>query len=122
MIYLNKKAKVIIAIVLFVLIAAAGYAVEYFEDDAFIMETAATDDGALYIEESGDKETDGKININSADKVELVKLSGIGETLAQRIIDYRTKNGPYGTIEEIMNVSGIREKKFEAIKDYICAE
>ena len=122
MIVLNKKAKVIIAAAAFVLIAAAGYAVEHFERDAFIMETVATDDGALYTSASEESENDGKININSADTVSLSKLDGIGEALAQRIINYREENGRYETIEEIMKVSGISEKKFEGIKDYICVE
>lgn len=122
MIKLNKRAKVIAAVAAFILIAAGGYAVEHFENDAFIMETVATDDGALYTNVSEQSENNGKININSADSVELVKLEGIGEALSQRIIKYREENGPYGTIEEIMNVSGISEKKFGAIKDYICVD
>ena len=65
---------------------------------------------------------DGKININTASKDQLMLLSGIGETYAQRIIDYRTENGNFKEIEEIMNVSGIGEKKFEKIKDRIKVE
>lgn len=59
------------------------------------------------------------ININTASKEELESLPGIGPTLAQRIIDYREKNGYFQSIEEIKNVSGIGDKKFEAIKDLI---
>lgn len=122
MIVLNKKAKTMVMVVVFVLIVAAGYAVEHFEQDAFIMETAATDDRASYTFEIDDNANDSKININSASEAGLVKLTGIGEALAQRIIKYREENGRYETIEEIMNVSGISEKKFESIKDYICVE
>ncbi len=64
--------------------------------------------------------TAGKININTADIKELESLDGIGEGLANRIIDYRTQNGEFEVIEDIMRVSGIGKKKFEAIKDAIC--
>lgn len=60
-----------------------------------------------------------KVNINTADIYELMRLEGIGEVYAQRIIDYRTANGPFTSIEDIKNVTGIGEKRFEAIKDSI---
>ena len=62
---------------------------------------------------------DGKIDINSATIDQLQLLPGIGEALAQRIIDYRTEHGEFAAIEELMNVSGIGEKKFTALRDYI---
>ena len=61
----------------------------------------------------------GKVNINTADIYALMSLEGIGETYAQRIIDYRNANGPFQKIEDIMNVTGIGEKRFKAIKDSI---
>ena len=61
----------------------------------------------------------GKININTADLYDLMRLDGIGETYAQRIIDYRNANGPFTNIEDIKNVEGIGERRFEAIKDSI---
>ena len=60
-----------------------------------------------------------KININTADIYTLMSLEGIGETYAQRIIDYREANGRFETIEDICNVPGIGDKRFELIKDYI---
>jgi|YelNatPaOPRAMG01_1025707.scaffolds.fasta_scaffold00849_7 competence protein ComEA len=65
------------------------------------------------------KNVSNLININSASQKELEELPGIGPTLAQRIIDYREKNGYFQTIEDIKKVSGIGDKKFEAIKDLI---
>ncbi len=65
---------------------------------------------------------DGKININTADKRQLMLLDGIGETTAQKIIYYRTENGNFKTIEDLMNVNGIGQKKFDQIKDKIKAE
>ena len=61
----------------------------------------------------------GKININTANKEELMSLPGIGEALANRILDYR-QNNKFKSINDIMNVSGIGEKKFDSIKDLIC--
>ena len=62
------------------------------------------------------------VNINTAGKKALMELPGIGETYAQRIIDHREKHGPFTEIEGIMEVSGIGEKRFENIKDYITVE
>ena len=59
-----------------------------------------------------------KININTADKATLEKLSGIGPIKAQAIIDGR----PYKFVEDVMRVSGIKGKTFEAIKDYIAVK
>lgn len=62
---------------------------------------------------------DGKININTAGLAELDSLPGIGEAYAKRIVEYREANGPFKTIEDIKNVAGIGEKRYEAIKDLI---
>ena len=65
------------------------------------------------------RDSDGRININSATKSELMDLPGIGSVLAERITDYRKSKGLFTKIEDIRNVSGIGEKRFEAIKDKI---
>jgi len=62
---------------------------------------------------------DGKININLASQSELTDLPGIGSTLAARIVDYRRQHGDFSRIEDIRNVSGIGEKRYEAIEDKI---
>jgi len=61
-----------------------------------------------------------KININTASVVELQKIPGVGESTAQKIKDYREKNGRFTNIEELKNVSGIGEAKFANMEEYIC--
>lgn len=61
----------------------------------------------------------GLININTADQSEIESLPGIGPALAGRIIQYREENGPYRVPEDIKNVSGIGEKRYEELKDKI---
>ena len=62
---------------------------------------------------------DNRININTADEAQLTTLTGIGSTRAQAIIAYREENGPFASIEDIMNVQGIKEGTFAKIKDEI---
>jgi competence protein ComEA len=59
------------------------------------------------------------VNINSAGLAELQTLPGIGPSYAQRIIDFRAENGPFRQVEDVMNVSGIGEKRFQDLKRYI---
>ena len=63
--------------------------------------------------------TSSKININTASVSELSTLPGIGESIAERIINYRATNGYFKSIEEIKNVSGIGDALFSKIKDLI---
>ena len=66
-----------------------------------------------------ENEVDSKVNINTASKEKLETLPGVGETTAQKIIDYREANGKFKTIEDIKNVSGIGDAKYESLKDKI---
>jgi len=58
-----------------------------------------------------------KINLNAATLEQLQTLPGIGPVIAKSIIDHRTKVGKFSRIEEIINIKGIGEKKFQKIKD-----
>jgi competence protein ComEA len=67
-------------------------------------------------------EDTNKININNASIIELDSLPGVGEVTAQKIIDYREENTNFKSVEEIKNVKGIGENKFNDLKDYICIQ
>ena len=60
-----------------------------------------------------------KVNINTSKVEELESIDGIGRALANRIIEYREQNGKFKSIDDLKNVSGIGDKKFEAIKEKI---
>jgi len=67
-------------------------------------------------------ETGGKININTASVEELVQLDRVGQKYAERIVVYRTENGPFNAPEDIMLVAGIGPKTFDANKDRIAVK
>ena len=70
-------------------------------------------------ENNEEKKVSGKVNINEASKNDLMTLTGIGESKADKIIEYRDKNGKFNIIEDIINVDGIGDSIFEKIKDNI---
>ena len=74
---------------------------------------------SLYISGKGEGDASGKVNINTADESQLMTLSGIGQSRAQAILAYRNEHGSFQSIEEIMNVPGIKEGAFTKIRDSI---
>ena len=68
--------------------------------------------------DSSEKKVTFPVNINTASKKELDALPGIGEVLAQRIIDYRSANGTFSTVDELTKVKGIGAKTLEKLKPY----
>ena len=120
--------------------AAGGFAIDAYPEAMNLAETVS-DGSRIYVptkEEvdalavvysdtgsgSGDTMSDstGRVNINTATLEELTTLPGIGDTRARAIIDYREQNGAFGNIEDIMQVTGIKEKSFSKIKDSICVK
>jgi competence protein ComEA len=75
--------------------------------------------GALGVAPSGGSTPGAVIDINTASLEELDALDGVGPSTAQKIIDYRTENGGFKTVDEIKEVPGIGDAKFAAIKDSI---
>ena len=68
------------------------------------------------------RDEQGKVNLNTADSAALQTLNGIGEAKAEAILAYREEHGAFSSIEEIMNVPGIKESTFSIIKDKIAVE
>lgn len=119
----KKWLKIALAVFVFLAVGTAGTFIEHFEQDRFVIETVT--DKAEVENASADVSgvtEDGRININAAPADELIMLDGIGEKLAQRIIDYRTEHGDFGVIEEIALVSGISDKTVERLRDKICVK
>lgn len=77
-----------------------------------------SDKSNAYSDEGAEQGVNKLININTASKTELMKLKGIGQKTAERIIEYRNQS-PFRTIEDIQKVKGIGPKKFENIKEHI---
>lgn len=89
------------------------------DEDIKEQEYIVKENGKGIIENSTEKErTVGKININKATQTELEQLPGIGPSTALKIVEYR-KNNKFKKIEDVKNVSGIGDAKFDKIKEYI---
>ena len=61
----------------------------------------------------------GKVNINTATASQLSELPGVGEKLAARIVEFRQKQGPFKSTQELMNVKGIGEKNLQKLQPYL---
>ncbi len=75
---------------------------------------------AISVSENVSQSSGGLVNINTAGLDELKTLSGIGDSLAQAIIDEREKNGPFSSVEDLVRVSGIGAKKLARFSDKVC--
>ena len=120
--FLGKRSRALIAAGVMVAAFGAGLVIEHFEGETFTEETATTaEDVPAYVEYS-DHFIDGRLNINAATAEELMELSGIGEKLAERIVNYRNEHGVFSQKEGIMLVPGIGENVYENIKDKIAVQ
>ena len=106
-------------------VAMAGRADDLADMSAVNLAALVADGEMIYIPAYGEdisveEQTEGIVNINKATESELMTLPGIGSSRAADIVRYRTDNGRFQTIEDIMKVSGIKEAAFNKIKNYIC--
>jgi competence protein ComEA len=88
------------------------------EEAGVTIDSADTASAAVQTQPTSDN-TNGKININTADKETLMTLPGIGESRADAVIQYRQEHGAFFSIEEIQNISGIKNAVFSKLKDLI---
>ena|SRR5437867_9645112 len=72
---------------------------------------------AAVLAQKGKAASAEKVNLNTATVEQLQTLPGVGPSMAKRIIDHRTKNGKFSKVEELLNVKGIGEKKFQKMKE-----
>lgn len=135
---LSSKAKFASLVAAFAAVVGVGIWLDKTKEDRFVIETIPIEDNGTQedtaqpdsddtnikndISETEKEVINNKVNINAASVEVIAQLDGIGEKMAQRIIDYREANGDFNAIEEITLVSGIGQKKFEEIKDSICVE
>lgn len=96
-----------------------GEAIEDSEEQEYITSNSGNNSSIIQDNNKGEI---GKVNINTANQTELETLPGIGTATAEKIIDYRNKNGKFSTIEDIKNVKGIGQAKYENIKENICVK
>lgn len=83
-------------------------------------ETVSAGEGVVAgVSQSSANNPSGKINLNTASAAELETLPGIGPSFAQRILDYRTANGRFNSVEDLKNIPGIGEKTFQKLKDLV---
>lgn len=120
--YSTEKILLIVALILF---AGIIFFNAFYKSDASIPSVIYINENdkvnSENLDDNGQISNLNKININTATVEELSEnLSGVGESIAKRIVEYREHNGEFTNIEDIKNVSGIGDKMFESIKDLIC--
>ena len=99
----------------------ASAAIEYADTgtDSSTAQPTGHGEGAAPASQAAGSNTDGRIDINTADETALTSITGIGPAKAKAIIAYREQHGAFGSIEDIRNVSGIGDSTFNKIKDEI---
>ena len=67
------------------------------------------------------KEKSEPVDVNSASAADLEKVPGLGPSLSKRIVEFREKNGPYATVDDLLKVQGIGEKSLSHLREYLTA-
>ena len=118
-----KTREIILFSLIFIIFICIGLFFSYYPQNDCVFESIITENPNLQNTdisyEKPELPENSLININTASVEELSSLPGIGVKLSQRIIRFRKNHGDFEVIEDIMKVSGIGEKKFSNIKDYI---
>lgn len=92
------------------------------EEEYISTDGVETVDSSIAESTESENSKTSKVNINKADQAELETLPGVGSATAEKIINYRNENGKFSSIEDIKNVNGIGDSKFENLKDLICVK
>ncbi len=106
---------------------------DFSSSDSFFVAASSKIDSVIAVEEdtAGNRpaaarrkqsSVDTPLDLNRATVEDLVSIPGIGNVTAQRIVDYRSSNGKFGSVEELKNVKGIGAKKLEQMKPYLRVE
>jgi len=111
---LEKREKFILLLLLAILLAGLAFGV-YQKRAVYI--DVKSDDFTNYVEDPSTERS--KININESDAAGLMKLKGVGKVLAARIIEYRSTNGSFRSVEELKRVKGLGQKLYEKIRDEV---
>lgn len=125
-----KKASIILSIITIVFCAFAGgflFGRNFNRSDVIVStpqdqtpDLISIQQDSTDVPESTTAPTEAKLlDINTAEAADFEALPGIGQVLAQRIVDYRDANGPFSSVADLVNVEGIGEKKLTALLDYI---
>ena len=90
-----------------------------FDGDRVVVPGPATETGQEEVWTTVGANSPARPNLNRASAQELEKVPGVGPVLAARIVDHRVANGPFQTVEDLLDVPGIGEKKLSGIRDYV---
>lgn len=117
----NKNEKILISIGMIMFAMLIGYNAFFTPKMPSVVQNSGDIIADKHKEDSNQKASKNyKINLNTASEEELIEnLDGIGPAMAKRIIEYRETNGGFSSIEELMNIKGIGEKRFEKLKNSV---
>lgn len=127
----DKQVTLLIGVGLFFCVLILGYSAFFAQPiqiynvlpaSAEASSEAAAPEWETSSQEEIDETTSGVVNINTAGLLELMKLEGVGEVTAKKIMAYREENGGFSDVRELLNVEGIGAKKYEALEPHIIIE